>query len=498
MKVKIECLPEPKLAFGLGKTGLEPRHSLAKVGPADGGRIHEIRLAIVGPADDVAAAKTWLDRLNRFMAAQEGNSKRYRDWPGAPSALGVRFVIEERFVRPVETAHLNLAIQKGLTRDGFEDLLELFDGRIRGLLGDGGPNGIVVCLPEDIADLRVANPGLTPEERRALEQIREEEESDQLGLFHPTPEELKAAEELRTQADDLLFRTFYRALKARAQNHINPVPLQVLRRDTIERPDDKGHSHATRAWNIATSLYYKAGGLPWRPAELPDNVCFVGISFHHLKKRTGSLVYASVAQAFSTDIEPFTLKGATVDHRQRHDRQPYLRSDQATALLRDVLDQYESRAGLLPSRIVLHKTTTYHEQEEMGFREATRGRVPGCDLIWLRSTAFRLVRKGFQEPWRGTLCLVGNESYLFTSGFVPWWNEYPGPHIPAPIQLGSSGETDIRQRAIEILALSKMDWNSTEGISRYPITISFAKRVGQLMAEFSDKQVPNPSYRFHM
>ena len=247
------------------------------VGPADGGRIHEVRLAIVGPADDVAAARTWLDRLNRFMAAREGNSKRYPDWPGAPSALGVRFVIEERFIRPDDSARLNLAIQKGLTRDGFEDLLALFDGRIRGLLGDGGPDSIIVCLPEDIADLRVANPGLTPEERRALEHIRAEEESDQLGLFHPTPEDLKAAEELRTQTDDLLFRTFYRALKARAQNHVNPVPIQVLRRDTIERPDDKGRSHATRAWNIATSLYYKAGGLPWRPAELPDNVCFVGI-----------------------------------------------------------------------------------------------------------------------------------------------------------------------------------------------------------------------------
>jgi hypothetical protein len=494
----IECLREPKLAFGLGKTGLEPRHSLAKVGPADGGRIHEVRLALVGPADELAAAKPWLLRLNHFMAAREGNSKRYRDWPGAPSALGVRFLVEDRFIRPVDQARLNLAIQKGLDRDGFDDLLELFDGRIRGLLGDGSPDCIMICLPEEIADLRVENPGLTPEERRALEQLRAEEESDQLGLFHPTPEELKAAEELRTQADDLLFRTFYRALKARAQNHLNPVPLQVLRRDTIDRPDDKGQSHATRAWNIATSLYYKAGGLPWRPAELPDNVCFVGISFHHLKKRAGSLVYASVAQAFSTDVEPFTLKGATIDHQQREDRQPYLRSDQAYALLHDVIDQYEARAGMLPSRIVVHKTTTYHEQEEKGFRDAMRGRVPTCDLIWIRSTPFRLVRKGLQEPWRGTLCTIGSEHYLFTSGFVPWWNEYPGPHIPAPIQLGSAGDTDIRQRAIEILTLSKMNWNNTEGISRYPITISFAKRVGQLMTELADNQIPNPSYRFHM
>jgi hypothetical protein len=166
--------------------------------------------------------------------------------------------------------------------------------------------------------------------------------------------------------------------------------------------------------------------------------------------------------------------------------------------MRDVLDQYEARAGILPSRVVVHKTTMYHAEEEKGFRGAMHGRVPACDLIWIRSTPFRLIRKGTQEPWRGTLCTVGADTYLFTSDYVPWWNEYPGPHIPAPIQLGSAGETDIRQRAHEILALSKMNWNNTEGISRYPITISFAKRVGQLMNELPENQAPNPSYRFHM
>ena len=501
MKVKIECLPEPKLTFGLGKSGLEPRKLLAKAGPVDTSRPAEVRLGLVGPAEEVALAKSWLLQLNSFKAAREGNSARYRDWPGAPTALGVRFIVEDRFVRPLDQAKVDLAKAKGLTRDGFEDLLEHFDGRIQGLLGDGAPDVIVVCLPEEMADLKVENPGLSPQERVALERLRAEEESEQLTLFTPTPEELKAAEELRTQADDLLFRTFYRALKARAQNHVNPIPLQVLRRETIERPDDgKGHSHATRAWNISVSLYYKSGGLPWRPAELPENVCFVGISFHHLKKRAGSLVYASVAQAFSTDVEPFTLKGALIDHDQRDEanKQPYLNKGQAKGLLCDVIEQYEARAGMLPSRIVVHKTTMYHSEEESGFRSAAHARVPACDLVWMRSTPFRLVRKGMQEPWRGTLCTIGAETYLFTSGYVPWWNEYPGPHIPAPIQVGASGETDIRQRAVEILALSKMNWNNTEGLSRYPITISFAKRVGQLMTELPDNQAPNPSYRFHM
>jgi hypothetical protein len=108
------------------------------------------------------------------------------------------------------------------------------------------------------------------------------------------------------------------------------------------------------------------------------------------------------------------------------------------------------------------------------------------------------VRRGLQEPWRGTVCTAGEETYLFTSGYVPWWSEYPGPYIPAPVQVGVSGETDIRERAAEILALTKMNWNSTEGISRYPVTLSFAKKVGQLMTELPEDQIPNPSYRFYM
>jgi Prolyl oligopeptidase, N-terminal beta-propeller domain len=136
--------------------------------------------------------------------------------------------------------------------------------------------------------------------------------------------------------------------------------------------------------------------------------------------------------------------------------------------------------------------------EQSGFRSAAETRIPACDLVWMRSTAFRLIRKGMQEPWRGTLCTVGNESYLFTMGYVSWWDEYPGPHIPAPLEIGSCGSTDIRERARELLALTKMNWNSSEGLGRYPITISFARKVGTLMTELPDNQTPNPSYRFYM
>jgi hypothetical protein len=498
LTIKIECLREPELLFGHSVTGVEPRRVMTKAGAVDSASGEELSIGLVGPAEDIAIARAWLPQLNTVAIACEKNAKRYRDWPEAQKALGVRFAVDDRFVRPLDTERLALALNRTLPSEKFEDLLDLFDAKIQGLFGDVRPDCIIVCLPELIADLRISNPRLSLPERVALERLQNEEEQEQMALFQPTPEELRAAEDLRTQAEDLLFRTFYRALKARIMTHQNPVPVQVVRRETFLRADDDGQSFATRSWNLATSLFYKAGHEPWRPSDLPSNTCFIGISFHHLKRRDGDVVYASVAQAFSNEIEPFALKGSTLPHNQRRNRQPYLNEDQASGLITDVLDKYEALAGVLPARVVVHKTSDYQPEESAGFRNSAESRVPVADLIWMRSTAFRLIRKGTQEPWRGTLCTLGDESYLFTSGYVPWWDEYPGPHIPAPLQIGSSGSTDMRQRAQEILALTKMNWNSTEGIGRHPITISFARKVGTLMAELSDNQAPNPSYRFYM
>ena len=498
LTIKIECLREPNLLFGNNATGVEPRRIMAKSCAVDSAGTQELSLGLVGPAKDIAIARAWLPRLNNMAIARERNAKRYRDWPGTVKTLGTKLIVDDRFVRPIDPDRLALALARTSAADKFEELLDLFDARLQGLFGDIRPHCILVCLPDEIADLRISNPRLTMAERNALERLQREEEQEQMALFQPSPEELKAAADLRTQAEDLLFRTFYRALKARIMTHQNPVPVQVVRRETFLRANDEGHSFATRSWNLATSLFYKAGHEPWRPAELPSNTCFIGISFHHLKRREGDVVYASVAQAFSNEIEPFALKGSMVPHDQRRDRQPYLKEDQAASLITDVLNKYEGLAGVLPARVVIHKTSEYQPEEENGFRKTANTRVPVLDLIWMRSTAFRLIRKGTQEPWRGTLCTVGNESYLFTSGYVPWWDEYPGPHIPAPLQIGSCGPTDIRQRAKEILALTKMNWNSTEGIGRHPITISFARKVGALMTELSDNQTPNPSYRFYM
>jgi hypothetical protein len=164
-----------------------------------------------------------------------------------------------------------------------------------------------------------------------------------------------------------------------------------------------------------------------------------------------------------------------------------------------IINAYEQQAGALPSSIVVHKTSRYQPEEEAGFQQAILDRVPACHLVWMAPTGFRLLRSGMREPLRGTLCtLGGNEHYLFTTGYVESWAEYPGPHIPAPLQIGVVGGSNIEGRASEVLALTKMNWNSADGMGRHPITVSFARRVGIIMTEIGEDAEPNPLYRHYM
>jgi hypothetical protein len=56
----------------------------------------------------------------------------------------------------------------------------------------------------------------------------------------------------------------------------------------------------------------------------------------------------------------------------------------------------------------------------------------------------------------------------------------------------------LAERAKEILALTKMNWNSADGMGRHPITLSFARQVGAIMTEIDDSREIHPLYRFYM
>src|ERR1700744_786397 len=104
LPLKIDVLPEPPLEFANAGRDVDPRRGLASHGPADDRGLRTVRLGIVGLADDIAATREWLARLDRFTPATEGNSNRFKNWPGAVDAFNARFVIEDQFVRPIDAS----------------------------------------------------------------------------------------------------------------------------------------------------------------------------------------------------------------------------------------------------------------------------------------------------------------------------------------------------------------------------------------------------------
>jgi hypothetical protein len=219
-----------------------------------------------------------------------------------------------------------------------------------------------------------------------------------------------------------------------------------------------------------------------------------------VRTREKHLVKSSIAQAFSSQGEGFALRGGDIEYDERQGRNVHLTEDQAQRLGNNILDEYRDRVGGTPLRVVLHKTSSYSEQERRGFRSALSD-VPIVELINVMQTQFRLVRFGAYPPNRGTLCTVNDSAaYLFTTGFMREFQTYPGPHIPTPIQICSDGQGDLDQVAKDILGLARMNWNTANITGGTPVTLFFARRVGGIMAEYAmaNSEKPPSSFRYYM
>jgi len=159
------------------------------------------------------------------------------------------------------------------------------------------------------------------------------------------------------------------------------IPIQMVRPYTYtgERARRKKKSdtasgapmqdEATRAWNLHTALYYKAGGVPWRllrnPADLAT--CFVGISFY--KSLDSERILTSVAQVNERG-EGVIVKGAQAE-LSKDDRQPHLTEADAQTLLANAVDVYRKEHRTMPARLVVHKTSKMTDGEILGFRAAS-------------------------------------------------------------------------------------------------------------------------------
>ena len=492
---------EPLLQFGAGHDARTPKEGLVAGGPYDlrlgGAHRSQVRIGLIGPAEAVMAMRRFVERLQHGLPAERSNLAMFPDFPGFESVF--RATLDARDIADVVIPDraFGAALARS-PREAFIQMVDLFGNAIDELATrELRVDVAICCLPKELRrKCATVESTLPPAQLRSLQREQKRRASGQEQLFSVGVggEPLTIEDAADPQPEDLLRRNFRSALKARAMEARLPIQL-VTEHLWDDRRDNE--DPATRAWNLAVALFYKAGGIPWRADMRVDEACFVGVSFHHLRTQQQHIVYSSLAQAFSSDGEGFALRGEAVPYDEQR-RQPYLTAEKARSLMRTVLDAYRDRAGRDPVRIVVHKTTRFTEAEREGIAEAL-STVPSVQLLTIRSRHdFRLVRRGSYPPHRGTLCRVADAAFLFTVGYQREHLTYPGPHVPVPLELIGADLDELDQVANDLLCLTKMNWNSARSAAGLPITLSFARKVGGIMAELPPGVAPHPSFRYYM
>ncbi len=498
MAVKIEILelPEPQLEFGGVGEFSDPKVGLKNGGPYDlrfgTARRSKIDIGFIGNEEMVKRGIKWLETCQKPIDSAMANKVQYPNYPGFEEIYRASFNFNDKWNHIINSEEFDKAFLDKDDRIVFKKVLDMYSEGIEKIskLETFKPSVIFCCLPNIVIDRcwSIENEKIKREDKKKAKII-----SSGAQLVIQFGNEL--LEEIEEQAEDLLKRDFRRALKARAMRF--GIPIQIGT-DNLFSDLPKNQDTSIRAWNSSIALYYKAGGIPWRLRKDGPDTCYVGISFYHLyTTHNRHLVRSCIAQAFSSDGEGFAIRGVNIPWTEDQGRNVHLTEEQSFQLGEKILQEYVYRTGGTPLRIVLHKSTEFNESEKEGLYAALHN-VPIVELVYLAPTDFRLVRFGDYPPKRGTLCVVNDEAaFLFTTGFMPDLKTYPGPHIPVPIRINVDSNVDVMRTAADVLALSRMNWNTASITGGTPVTLFFSRKVGGIMSEFGEEQPPS-SFRFYI
>lgn len=495
-------VPEPLLLFS-GKSACEdPKTGLAAFGPyskTDATRRSVVRVGVVGPADAVDRALVLLQRISEPISQSESlDVMLHPSFPGLNELdpFQIELVTQKVWCRTLSPADVVIIEGNPDFTARIRLLLEAVKAEILALQKlDVPPDIVIVAMSQRLEEL--CRVGIA---RYDVEQQAEDSEEDELTdiLEETTADDSDETTEEVTdeQQEDEQARSFRRGLKAAC---LNILPTQLLWHRTLA--GSKGvQDLPSRAWNLAVAFLYKAGIVPWRLAEVIDGSCFVGISFFHPNQAKSNTLRTSVAQAFTDRGEGFVLQGDEFEwsSQDRTERSPHLSRDAARELLLRVLKVYEDQIKGPASRVVVHKTSRYTEDERLGFQDAL-GNIKQYALVTICRRGIFCLRPGNKPTLRGTLVEFGDKKGLiYTAGFTPFLRCYPGFRVPQPLEITENwGSLLFREVAEDIIRLTKLNWNTAAFNCVDPITLAFSKKVGEILKMANTKE-PAMHYRYYM
>ena len=301
---------------------------------------------------------------------------------------------------------------------------------------------------------------------------------------------------------------FHNQLKARLLE--DKILTQIVRETTLA-PDEftKANGRPLRslgdlsavAWRLSTGVFYKTGGRPWKIDTIRGGVCYIGLVYKQDASTGDPRSACCAAQMFLDSGDGVVFKGNVGPWHTPGTGDYHLDSKSAAELVGKAVETYTEKMGAPPKELFLHGKVMFNDEEWQGFNDAidsAKTNLVGVKIYTEKN--FKLYRKGKMPVVRGTAYVRSKtKAYLWTNGYVPRLKTFPGMGVPKPLFIDvCRGEVKIETVLKDVLALTKLNYNTCQLADGQPVTLKFAEAVGEILTAGPLKNVPPLPFKHYI
>jgi len=484
--VRLLHIAEPHLTFGYGQKLCDPRDGVTLFGPYTRDKLGgQLNIGIIGAQRDREFLKEYLRRLHKPIYSDGEIARPF--FPGLESAYGVfiNFANVPEIDVPQDQINKFLTYKDDHVR--VHNLSNLYTERLEKYQKqEEFPVAVwFVIIPDNIYKYgRPKSKIPSADENVKLGLTRRERKSDTSFLFDEF--------NLLQNAYDFEIN-FHNQLKAKLL--AEKVVTQIIRASTIayrelwhnqKAIDSEMKFDSAKAWNISTTLYYKSGGLPWRLGDVREGVCYLGLVYKKVHISETDRNACCAAQMFLDSGDGVVFRGNIGPWYNPETKEFHIGKKDATSLLQQSLNSFRENIshGNFPKEVFIHARTQFDDEEWCGFLEAAKDKTQLVGVQIRNNNILKLYRQFAYSVPRGTALIYGpNKAYLWTKGFIPRIQTQLGLETPNPLEImitrGKSPSIETVSR--DILALTKLNYNTCLYGEGLPVTLRFADRIGEVL-----------------
>jgi len=502
---KLVYLKEPEVLFGHGQKMEDPREGLSFFGPLEP-HLREIRSGVIGTRTALEKFKAYLHRIQKPVFNKNQTTRPF--FPGFEAVFDCKWDPNAILFKEIDSANIDKALAQKDRNVRTYDVVSTFLKPLLDSVDDDERADVwFIIVPDKVYTYcrPKSAPPVGPDLSQPVLSKREARNFTPSNWLFPdmqAEDDAKEKEKVKFDYDAQFHDQFKIRLLSSAR------PTQIIRESTLDwrhytKSDGKPVRDLSKieghiAWTLSTAAYYKAGGKPWQLSDVRPGVCYLGLVYKKHEYSRDERNACCAAQMFLDNGDGTIFRGELGPWYNPKTKEYHLNPCAARELIRKAVESYRCKMNENPNELFIHARTRFNKDEWFSFTEAIPSGTKIVGVSINPKSSLKLYRKDSRFPiMRGMAAFISDRAaLLWTVGFVPRIQTSLGMEIPAPLDIQiDKGKADIEVVVRDILALTKLNYNTCQYGDGLPVTLRFADTVGNILTA-SANDVPNPPLAF--